>query len=487
MKIVSLVLLTLYITLNFAFGQNPIQIASDKFCNDPVFKHASISFNVIDLESGKVVASNNPNNTLPAASTAKLFSTATALEVLGPNYRPETRVYFDGQLDSLGTLNGNIWIRGGGDPTLGSKYFTKEENKRAFLDQWVGMIKKLGIKHIKGAVISDASEFGYEGVPDGWNWSDLGNYYGAGTSGLTIFDNLINFRFNTSSKVGGPVNVNSIDPEIPNLEFYNYITSSTRRGDNVYFYGGPYSPIRYAQGTLPINRKDFLVKASISDPELLFAYELEKRLEENDIQVLGDYKSARTLNISSSQTDYDQRELIITHQGEKLIDIINITNMKSINLFAEHMLTLVAKQQRKLGSTSNGVAFMDSYWSNKINTSGLHMNDGSGLSRSNAVSASNYTALLQYMHKSKNAELYKNSLPIAGVSGTLRNVCKGQSAQNRLFAKSGTMSRIKSYSGYVDSSSGKKYAFALIVNNQDCSSSVLKQKMAILFNKIATN
>ena len=121
MKIVSIVLLTLYIALNFAFGQNPIQIVSDKFCNDPVFKHASISFNVIDLETGKTVASHNPNITLPSASTAKLFSTATALEILGPNFQPETRIYLDGQLDTLGVLNGNIWIRGGGDPTLGSK------------------------------------------------------------------------------------------------------------------------------------------------------------------------------------------------------------------------------------------------------------------------------------------------------------------------------------------------------------------------------
>ncbi|MCH2231203.1 MAG: D-alanyl-D-alanine carboxypeptidase/D-alanyl-D-alanine-endopeptidase [Crocinitomicaceae bacterium] len=487
MKIVSIVLLTLYIALNFAFGQNPIQIVSDKFCNDPVFKHASISFNVIDLETGKTVASHNPNITLPSASTAKLFSTATALEILGPNFQPETRIYLDGQLDTLGVLNGNIWIRGGGDPTLGSKYFTKQENKRTFLDEWVKEIKSLGVKSVTGSIIADASEFGYEGVPDGWNWSDLGNYYGAGTSGLTIFDNLINFRFNTSSVTGEPVDVNSIEPEIPHLEFYNYITSSTRRGDNVYFYGGPYSPIRYAQGTLPINRTDFLVKASISDPELLFAYELEKKLEEHNISVDGKYKSARMMHISSSQINYDSRKLIITHKGQKLIDIINITNMKSINLFAEHMLTLVAASQSKIGSSSNGVAVLDSYWNKKINTSGLHMNDGSGLSRSNAVSASNYTSLLHYMHKSKHAELYKKSLPVAGISGTLRNVCKGQSAQNRLFAKSGTMSRIKSYSGYVDSSTGKKYAFALIVNNQSCSSSVLKQKMAVLFNKMATN
>jgi serine-type D-Ala-D-Ala carboxypeptidase/endopeptidase (penicillin-binding protein 4) len=485
MKILSLILLTAYITLNFAVGQNPIQNAADKFCNDHVFNHASISFNVVNLETGEVVASHNSNNSLPSASTAKLFSTATALELLGPNYKSKTRLYIDGQIDSTGTLHGNLWIRGGGDPSLGSKYFVNEAEKRAFLVAWKDQILSKGIKSISGSVIADASEFGYEGVPDGWNWSDLGNYYGAGPSGLTIFDNLINFKFNTSAHVGGPVEVNSIEPVSPNLEFFNYITSSTKKGDNVYFYGGPYSNIRYASGTLPINHKDFLVKASISDPELQFAYELEQILEENQIAVLSDYKSARLMHISSKSSDYASRELIHTHEGESLLNIINYTNMKSVNLFAEHMLTLVGWEKSNDGSTSGGIKVMDQHWANKFNTSGLHLNDGSGLSRSNAISAAHFTELLIQMDKSKYSNEYKSSLPIAGVSGTLRNVCKGQAAQNRLFAKSGTMSRIKSYAGYVDSKSGSKYAFALIVNNHECSSNVLKQKMAALFNVMA--
>ena len=487
MKIVSIVLLTLYLTLNFALGQNSIQIATDNFCNDAAFNHASISFNVIDIETNKVVASHNSNTSLPSASTAKLFSTATALEILGPDFKSETRLYIDGEIDSTGTLNGNIWIRGGGDPSLGSKYFVNEENKREFLVHWKDQIHALGIISISGSVIADASEYGYEGVPDGWNWSDLGNYYGAGPSGLTIFDNLINFRFKTSSRVGGPVEVNSMEPVSPNLEFFNYITSSSKSGDNVYFYGGPYSNVRYASGTLPINHSDFLVKASISDPELQFAYEFEHILEENNIAVLSDYKSARLLHITSTSSDYDSRKLVYSHKGEALIDIINYTNMKSVNLFAEHMLTLIGYNKLKDGSTTGGIKVMDQFWNGKFNTKGLHINDGSGLSRSNAISATHFTELLYQMNSSKYSSEYKSSLPIAGVSGTLRNVCKGQAAQNRLYAKSGTMSRIKSYAGYVDSKTGAKYAFALIVNNHECSSSALKQKMAVLFNAIALN
>ncbi|MDG1148278.1 MAG: D-alanyl-D-alanine carboxypeptidase/D-alanyl-D-alanine-endopeptidase [Crocinitomicaceae bacterium] len=487
MKIVSIYLFVGYAMLNLSFGQHPIQNAVTTFCNDPVFSHASIGIKIVDIETNQVIASHNPDISLPSASTAKLFSTATALEILGPNFQPKTRLYIDGHVDSSGTLNGNIWIRGGGDPSLGSKYITDTKYKRFFFHAWAEAVQLLGIKKISGSIIADASEFGYEGVPDGWSWSDLGNYYGAGPSGLSIFDNLINVKFNTPSKAGSPVEVSSMEPTLPNLEFFNYIKSSYTKGDNVYFYGGPYSNVRYASGTLPINQNDFLVKASIPDPELLFAYEFEQLLEANNIEVLSGYNSARLLHISSSSTAYDSRNLIYSHKGEQLIDIINYTNMKSINLFAEHMLTLIGYEKTGYGTTNSGLEIMEHYWESKFDTKGLFLHDGSGLSRSNAISATHFTELLIQMSKSQYSDQYKASLPISGVSGTLKYICKGQAAQHKIHAKSGTMSRIKSYAGYADSNSGKKYAFALIVNNQTCSSRVLKQKIAALFNVMAVN
>lgn len=180
MKIVSSFLILSLLTINFVFGQNKVQTAIDQFAASSDLKSASISFNVIDLSTGTTVASYDPNRGIPTASTAKLFSTATALEVLGENYRPETRVYTDGILDSSGILAGNIWIRGGGDPSLGSKYFCDKGHERDFLRAWADSLKKKGITQIQGGIIADASEFGYNGAPDGWNWVDMGNYYGAG-------------------------------------------------------------------------------------------------------------------------------------------------------------------------------------------------------------------------------------------------------------------------------------------------------------------
>lgn len=483
MKIISILLISLYFSINLVQSQNNIQSAIELFSSDNELKHGSVSFAVIDLGSGEIVSSVNKDLSIPTASTAKLFSTATALELLGPNYRPKTRIYYDGIIDSTGTLKGNIWIKGGGDPSLGSKYFTKADSRYDFLKTWTKTIQDLGILKVEGAIIADASQCGYNGAPDGWNWSDLGNYYGAGPSGLTLFDNLVEFHFSTSSRAGNPTTLKSTFPEVPGMIFHNYILSSTKSGDNSYIYGAPYSLDRFGTGTLPVNNSDFMVKGSLPDPEFQMAVEFYNMLLQNNISVNESPKAVRQLDIPSM--DNSKLTLIYENKGTALIDIITETNMHSINLFAEHMLTLIGLEKSTLGSTENGITVMDNFWKSKINTEGLHINDGSGLSRTNAISAQHYISMLQYMSKSIYADDFKKSLPVAGVSGTLRSVCKGQSAQSRMYAKSGTMSRIKSYAGYIDGKSGKKYAFALITNNYECSATAIRQKMEPVFNAIA--
>jgi len=483
MKIISILLISLFFSINLVTGQNNIQSAINQFASDSELIHGSVSFAVIDLSTGELVSSLNKDLSIPTASTAKLFSTATALELLGPNYKPKTRIFYDGIIDSVGTLKGNIWIKGGADPTLGSKYFTNSETRYEFLKTWMSEIKKLGISKIEGAIIADASPCGYNGAPDGWNWSDLGNYYGSGPSGLTVFDNLIEMHFNTSNQPGKPTKLSSTFPEVPGMIFHNYILSSNKSGDNSYIYGAPYSLDRFGTGTLPINHSNFVVKGSLPDPEFQMAFEFYTILLQNNISVNGEAKAVRQLEIEP--VDISKMTLIYENNGASLIDIITETNMLSINLFAEHMLTLIGLEKSNLGSTENGIIIMENFWKTKINTDGLHINDGSGLSRTNAISAQHYISMLEYMSKSKYAGEYKKSLPIAGVSGTLKSVCRGQSAQNRMHAKSGTMSRIKSYAGYIDGESGKKYAFALITNNYECSATVIRQKMEPVFNAIA--
>lgn len=487
MKILRLLLFLVIPTLNSVFGQHPIQSSIDRFAADPALAHASISFKVIDVASGATVAEYDAHRTLPTASIAKLFSTATALDILGPEFRPATRIYREGEIDAEGVLHGNIWIRGGGDPSLGSKYFHKENEQLNFLQDWIKALQQAGIREIDGYILADASEFGYEGAPDGWTWSDLGNYYGAGPSGLSIYDNQLRYTFNVPTTPGMPTSIVSIEPKIPGFTFQNYILSSSKSGDNAYLYSAPFSNNCFGTGTLPAGNSSFVVKGSLPDPEMQVAYEFDRALEAAGIKTHGTHQSARLRDLSTSEKDYAKLALLHTHQGQKLNDIIFHTNMRSVNHFAEHMVCLAGYGKTGEGSLSSGLGVLEKHWTGKFNTEGLHVNDGSGLSRSNAFSAEHFVGLLRYMHTSKYASEFKSSLPVAGVSGTLKSVCAGQAAHGKMMAKSGSMNRIKSYAGYIQSSNGKTYCFALIVNNFNCSNSAMLEKMEAVFNSIATH
>ncbi len=486
MKILRLLIIFYFLTsLESVTAQNTVQTAINSMANSPEFINAGISFQAIDLATGVQIAAHNPNLSLASASTAKLFSTASAIEILGANYRPETRIYLDGSIDKEGTLTGNIWIRGGGDMTLGSKYFHDEGHQRDFLLTWADTIKKLGIKTITGSIYGDGSEFGYLGVPDGWNWSDMGNYYGAGPSGICLFDNMLKFVFKTGSYPGAKTELLSTFPTVQNLVFHNYITSDNVSGDHSYIFGGPYCLDRFSNGSLPLNQVSFEVKGSLPDPEFQLAYELTQQLNSVGISVKEGAKSVRQENLilkNRYQTNY---KLIYSNKGQKISEIATLTNMKSITLLAEELVCLVGYKLTGNGSTEEGLKQIEKYWAEKFSFNGLNLTDGSGLSRSNGISAAHYCSLLKAMSLSKNHSVYFSTLPVAGKSGTISGLCKDQPGEGRVVAKSGTMSRIKSYAGYINSKSGKKIAFALTISNFNNSSNATVEKMEKVLNTLA--
>lgn len=468
---------------NFSFSQNSIQSAIDAFSSNAYFANASISFEAMDCSTGQIIASKNPNLALPPASITKLFTTATAFQLLGKNYAPQTRIYLAGELSKDGTLNGNLWIRGGGDVALGSRYYNAEGREDEFLEKWADTLIKLGIKKINGAIVADGSEFGYEGAPDGWNWGDMGNYYGAGASGLPIYDNMLRYHFQVGAKSGTKTTFLGTTPTVEGLKYANYIQTGGS-GDNSYIYGAPYSLDRFGTGTLGAGLGRFTVKGSLPDSELSFSQAFTRVLKAKGVEVKEPALAARNLSMLSATTRYAGMKLFFTYKGKTLNSIAWWTNMKSVNLFAEELLCWIGYGTSGNGSIDNSIARMMSYWSGRINTIGLYISDGSGLSRNNAISASHFCEMLRYMSTTKEFDAFYGTLPVAGVSGTLSSVCKNQPGEGKIHAKSGTMKRIKAYSGYAETKSGKRICFSLIINNFNCSSEYTVQQMEKVFNKI---
>ena len=468
----------------FAFSQGNLDSVLFAFQKDKSLTNASISFLAIDLLSDSILANIKDSVALPPASTVKLFSTASAFEILGANYKPLTRLYTNSSSIKDSVLNGNIYIKGAADISLGSQYFNKEDSLSMFLEDWADSLHSKGIKRINGDIIGDGSAFGYNGVPNGWTWEDIGNYYGAFHSGLSIYDNWLRFYFQVPSAKLKPVLLKTF-PLIPNLTIKNQLIAANGVGDKSIIYGGPYTYEKTIRGSFSANSPNFIVKGSMPDPEMQFLQAFKDVLSSKGIEIDGQLIGMKNSNDKVLlPIDYSLLKLVFQHQGKSVQDIAYWTNMKSINVYAETLNAWIAFEKTGEGTTENGVKVMEDFWSSRINSLGLNLTDGSGLSRSNSVSAKNFCELLKYMYLSKNRDAFKLTLPVAGVSGTLSTFCKGQCSEGKIFAKSGTMRRIKSYAGYVESGSGKKIAFALIVNNYACSNNAIMKKMEAIMNAL---
>ncbi len=445
------------------------------FINTKGFENASIGFYAIDVESQKVLFDYNSDLSLAPASVQKIITTSSALEILGKSYKFKTRLLYTGIIDSKGTLSGNIIIEGGGDPSLGSNNFIENYYKHNFIGEWVSAIQEAGIKKINGSVIVDNLIFN-NNIPDTWVWEDLGNYYGSGAYGLSIFDNTYYVVLNSPDTADVYTKIDTIFPKLSNLSIINYVKSSELNKDKAYIYGAPLSNDRIIRGTIPMAKDSFVVKGSIPNPPLFAAEYFTNVLKDSNISVSGNPYTTDEFN---RNYDTENGKLIFVTQSPTLSAIVDLTNQNSNNLYSEHLLNILGVDKSNKDSNITGVSVIKTFWKEKgINISGMNLFDGSGLSRYNAVTARQISEILLYMKtKSSNSEEFYNSLPIAGKSGSLSNMFRKSSAYNNLRAKSGTLTGVKAYAGYTTTKSGKLIAFAIIVNNFNLSSYKTKKKM----------
>ncbi len=455
----KLIFYTLIFTLWATFGtaQNALNSVQQKIAGWQTtsgLENASIGIAVSDNQTSEKLIESKPQLSLAPASILKTITTATALEVFGSDFRFQTILSYSGMVRN-DTLFGDLQIIGGGDPTLGSKYFP---DSKPFLEEWVKALQDKHIKVISGSLILDATIYESQMIPNTWIWEDIGNYYGAGASGISVYDNLYEIYLKSESEAEKPSQIIRIVPQIPNLELTNEVLSSDLNSDQAYVFGSPEDNKRVVRGTIPKNRSDFVVKASVPSPAALLANEFRKKISGNGISFSGATKYEKVKTEPSNQ--------LSVIQSPPLRDIIKVTNHESVNLFAEHFLKHLAFQKSGFGTIEDGCKFVIQFWKDKgLNMSGFFMNDGSGLSRFNAITASQIVSVLNYM-KTKSAYTadFYQSLPAAG-DGTLSKFSQQDFPNECLRAKSGSMTRVRSYAGYLTTISGRQLSFAIMLNN----------------------
>ena len=417
---------------------------------------ANIGIYIKNLTTGDIYADYRSEALLVPASTMKILTTATALELLGSDFRFETYLQTNGKIEN-GILHGNLYIYGKGDPTLGSQ----KVGNQNFLSVWVQELKRLGIRQIDGDIIADASFFDGDAINPQWIWEDIGNYYAAGMYALPYLDNTLNVQLR-SAGIGSVAEVVKTIPYIEGLQFENHIRCTEITYDGAYVHGVPYSNLRYLTGSIPSNLGIFGVKGDIPNPPLLLAQHLCTRLQESGIKVNG--KATFT-----AENSIKNRTVLYTHYSVPLSEIIRETNQNSNNLYAEQIFRYIGYRIDVPCTIQNSVMVEQNVWRNRgISLSNCFVMDGSGLAPQDGISASLLVQLLQYMLFCEEKDSFWQSLPVSGQSGTLKGFLAGSELQGRVHAKSGTTSRVKSYAGYIDMPSGDTVAFAIIVNNATC-------------------
>ena len=467
----KIVLLCLLLCLHLLAGaQTPAPVKW--LLQAPYMRGASFSLVVKDVQEGRTVYSYDTDRLQSPASVLKTVATATALEILGEDYRYPTTLEYDGILES-GTLEGNLYIKGSGDPSLGSSHFAPGQNK--FLSTWIAALQKAGIKHITGSVISDESIFDTEGVSIKWLREDMGNYYAPGSYGISIFDNMYKLSLQTGAAGTRPV-LKGTEPDIPFIRFKNYLKTALVSSDSAYIIGAPLDDVRYLYGVLPANREAYVLKGDIPDPALYLARYLTDQLQQKGIRVDGS-PSCYRIEVEENRWKKGERKEIVTTYSPTLREIASVCNHVSHNLYADALVKTVGLQYKPrrnemISSFGRGVQVVKEYWEKKgLDVFPLRMNDGSGLAPADKVSAGFMGELLVYMAtESAVSDAFIASLPQAGIEGSVRNFLKGSKLQGKAHLKSGGITGVRSYAGYI-TKDGKTYAVAVFSNNYSCSMS----------------
>lgn len=396
--------------------------------------HALVSVYAVNCDSGEILISENCDISMTPASCMKIVTTTAALHLLGPDSRFETNLEYDGLIDSTKILNGNIYIKGGGDPCLGSDRIIGNPSWKQQINIWADAIQNLGILKIQGKIIADTCKWEKALAVPSWLWEDLGNYYGAGACALSFHENQYSIIFKPSITIGHSASILRIEPPLSSLIVRNEVkTGAKGSGDCACIYGSEFSPIQFMRGTIPLGVKEFPIKGAVPDPGIFCAELLTHELLKRKVIIEGE-------EIEQANT----KERFHTSLSPIIKDIVYWTNQNSINLYAEHLLKKMGELAFNDGSTISGTQAVTNFWrSQNINLDGFEMADGSGLSRKNLITTRQFVEILLKMKKSNFFPAFLESLP----------------RKDEVSAKPGSMSLINGYVGYADN-----IAFAILIN-----------------------
>jgi|AFSR01.1.fsa_nt_gi D-alanyl-D-alanine carboxypeptidase, serine-type, PBP4 family len=448
-----------------AAAPSPLQEFVERIANRPALQGARLGIRVEDAETGEVLADVAGEKRFLPASNMKLVTTAAALDVLGPDFRVRTSVYVPPP-DAKGVVTGDLILVGRGDPTISNRYNAdKKDTRLTPLEQLADQVAAAGIKEITGDVVGDESYFRAAPLGDGWGWDDLQWYYGAEVSALSVADNHVMLTV-TPTRPGEKVAV-TCTPATDYITLRNEaVTAASKETDTFGLHRGLADNIIELYGALPPNGARELGVA-IHNPARFAAHMFRDMLVRRGIVVRGGIRTADANLRQRQPLALETLREVAFIESPPLSLWVRTTNKISSNLYAEILLRHLGKARGAPDKDADvaGCAVVAEFLSRAgIAVAELKIRDGSGLSRLDNLTPSALTALLRFMRKHPAWEVFYDSLPVAGVDGTLRSRMKGTRAAENLRAKTGTLDDVSALAGYVTAASGRLLVFSFVAN-----------------------
>ena len=436
----------LFIFFSVCLGSLLAQPLSDSTSRLPLpSEHGFWGISVRDVSTGVELGSLNSALSFTPASVQKLLTTAAAFSLLGPDFCFKTRFFL--------SKSGNdtyLVVDGGWDPALGSTLF-KGHFPSDLMKALSSFLAVHRVDSLAGMYVLPHPT-STDIIPDGWPWVDLGNYYGAPISKLSYNQNKIDLTF-CSEAPGSSVTLISVNPPQSDVEWKHEVTADSKNlGDRVFIYGGPQQLLREAKGGLPPFRKEFTVKGSVAQPQNSALEQLRLGLWAKGI------KGLYELGVAPQEMDLDSNSAAFIWKSPPLSALCSYINHYSHNIMAEHMLVAIGQ-----GNYASGLEAVRTWLAQLQNNPSLFYDDGSGLSRSNGISPALLTLYLSRFSQEPWAKDWMAGIPVSGESGTLINF-SSPGLKSKFQGKSGTLSQVKAYAGFLKAKSGRTLSVAVFVN-----------------------
>ncbi len=432
--------------------------AIDAILQREVFKPALVAIDIRDLDTGRVLFERNAAMNVKPASTMKLFTTAAILDAEGKSGTPSaTTVETIGRLDSLGRVLGDVYLIGRGDPNLSDRFEWRSE-KNPF-DQLAKDLRDSGVTRIEGRLLGYNGLFSDETIPDGWTADDLVWSYGAEVSALSAFDNSLRLRLEPGEREGEATRL-IVQPSTDFIHFENRAVTSAEGGKGKVSLSRPLGSRQVViGGSVPRLGEAWMGAIAVPEPTLFATTLFAEALARQGVSVRDGVFATRDSLPNSLRP-------LASIRGPDVAEQIRVVNKESQNLHAEMLLRRLGLDAFNDASVESSLRARELFLKGQgVRAAGTAMYDGSGLSRSNLVTARAEVDLLAAMARHPLAATFKDSLPIAGVDGSLRKRMVGTKAQGRVFAKTGSIGHVNALAGYVDAISGRRFVFSIIVNH----------------------